>query len=232
MRDSGDRLSSRIDLHSAPGVGTALFCRFSPPERPPDSQTGGTEFAAINVAKHGERLCGDAWAVRRAAPDRTVIMVADGLGHGPSAAEASREAEEVFTEHWTRPPELILPVMHDALRKTRGAAVAIAELDHARRTIRYAGAGNISGIVVAAVGVQRSMVSQNGTVGFEMRKVQTFDYPWPPGSLVIMYSDGLVSNLRWERYNGLLTRHPMLIAGVIYRDFSRQRDDVTAVVLR
>ena len=226
------RLSSRIDLHSAPGVGTALFCRFSPAERPQDSQTGETEFAAINVAKHGERLCGDSWAVRHAAPDRTVIMVADGLGHGPIAAEASREAEAIFAEHWTKPPELILPVMHDALRKTRGAAVAIAELDHARRAIHYAGAGNISGIIVATDGVQRSMVSQNGTVGYEMRKVQSFDYPWPPGSILIMYSDGLVSNLRWERYNGLLTRNPMLIAGVIYRDFSRQRDDVTAVVLR
>ena len=226
------RLSSRFDLHSAPGIGTAILCRFSPVDRVTEPPAVDLEVAAINVAVRGERVCGDSWAVHHSAPDRTVIMVADGLGHGPVAAEAAREAERVFGTEWASSPDKILPLMHDALRKTRGAAVAIAELDHARRSIRYAGAGNISGIVVAADGVQRSMVSHNGTVGFEMRKVQIFEYPWPVGSTVVMYSDGLVSNLRWERYNGLLMRHPMLIAGVIYRDFSRQRDDVTAVVLR
>jgi serine phosphatase RsbU (regulator of sigma subunit) len=122
--------------------------------------------------------------------------------------------------------------MHDALRKTRGAAVAVAELDRAQRTVHFAGVGNVSAIILSADGLQKNMVSHNGTVGFEMRKVQQFNYPWPPGSFVVFYSDGLTSHLRLERYNGLLTRHPMLIAGVMYRDFSRQRDDVTAVVLK
>jgi hypothetical protein len=37
---------------------------------------------------------------------------------------------------------------------------------------------------------------------------------------------------RWslEDYPGLAARDPAVIAGVLYRDFSRRRDDVTVVV--
>jgi hypothetical protein len=33
-----------------------------------------------------------------------------------------------------------------------------------------------------------------------------------------------------DRYPGLLARTPSLIAGVLYRDFNRARDDVTVLV--
>lgn len=222
------RMSSRFDLFSAPGKGTATFCRFSATARHSDSRS---DIGVVSVPKRGERVCGDGWAIV-SERERTMVIVVDGLGHGPVAADAAREAERVFHENVKLSPEQILPVMHDALRKTRGAAVTVAELDHARRSIRYAGVGNISGVVVGPDGGQKSMVSHNGTVGFEMRRVQSFEYPWPLNSNVIIYSDGLTSQLRLDQYNGLLNRHPTLVAGVIYRDCSRQRDDATVVVLR
>ena len=225
------RLSSTFDIHSGGGIGTALFARFTP-ESGASGANGLANVGALNVAKKGERVCGDGWVVLPT-PAQTRVMVADGLGHGPLASEAAREAERIFTEQSAgRSQEQLLALIHDALRKTRGAAVAVAELDHEQRTVRFAGVGNITAFVLAPDGTQKSMVSHNGTVGFEMRKVQHFQYPWPPGSLVIFCSDGLTSHLRLERYNGLLNRHPMLIAGVIYRDFSRQRDDATAIVLK
>ena len=76
------------------------------------------------------------------------------------------------------------------------------------------------------------MVSHNGTVGHVTRKVQEFVYPWLPGALVIMHSDGLGTQWSLERYPGLALRDPALIAGVLYRDFQRGRDDVTVLVAR
>jgi hypothetical protein len=35
-----------------------------------------------------------------------------------------------------------------------------------------------------------------------------------------------------DRYPGLFAKHPSLIAGVLYRDFNRGRDDVTVLVAR
>lgn len=75
-------------------------------------------------------------------------------------------------------------------------------------------------------------MSHNGTVGHQLFRVQEFAYPLPPGALVILASDGLSTQWRLDRYPGLLSHHPMLIAGVLYRDFSRRRDDVCVVVVK
>jgi hypothetical protein len=76
------------------------------------------------------------------------------------------------------------------------------------------------------------MVSHNGTIGHTVRKVQEFRYPWPPGALLVMHSDGLGTQWHVDRYPGLVARHPSLIAGTLYRDFRRERDDVTVLIAR
>ncbi|MGZ3413197.1 MAG: serine/threonine protein kinase, partial [Isosphaeraceae bacterium] len=97
-----------------------------------------------------------------------------------------------------------------------------------------AGVGNISGVILnpADEASRTSMVSHNGTVGHTIRKIQEFIYPWPPGSLLVMHSDGMATQWQVSRYAGLGASHPGLVAGVLYRDFRRSRDDVTIVVVR
>jgi hypothetical protein len=46
-----------------------------------------------------------------------------------------------------------------------------------------------------------------------------------------MHSDGIASRWRIDAYPGLIAAHPALVAGVIYRDFGRTRDDATVLVL-
>jgi hypothetical protein len=46
-----------------------------------------------------------------------------------------------------------------------------------------------------------------------------------------LHSDGILARWRMDAYPGLMTAHPALLAGVIYRDFTRDRDDATVVVL-
>ena len=78
----------------------------------------------------------------------------------------------------------------------------------------------------------RSMVSYNGTVGHMMPKVAECVYPWSQQSLLIMHSDGLAAQWNLNHYPGLATRHPALIAAVLYRDFKRTRDDITVIVVK
>jgi len=47
--------------------------------------------------------------------------------------------------------------------------------------------------------------------------------------LLIMHTDGLATRWNVDDYPGLVGRHPSLIAAVLYRDFSRNRDDVTVL---
>ena len=121
--------------------------------------------------------------------------------------------------------------MHLALRPTRGAAAAVADVDVAARVVRYAGVGNIAATVWGPDG-SRSLVSHNGIVGHEMRKVQRFEVPLPPRGLLVMHSDGIATRWQLEKYPGLALRDPAVVAAVLYRDFCRGRDDATVVVAR
>jgi hypothetical protein len=127
---------------------------------------------------------------------------------------------------------LALENVHLALRSTRSAAaVAVSHIDHKTRQVRYAGLGNIAGVVLGGARPQ-FMVSHNGTAGLEARRFQEFDYPLPPDSVVVMHSNGLTTSWSIDACPGLLRRHPSVIAGVLYRDASRGHDDVCVVAGR
>jgi anti-sigma regulatory factor (Ser/Thr protein kinase) len=224
------RLAGTFQIYSLPGSGTAVFARVLSKGDEVESISHPYELAAINVPVVGESVCGDAWDFYRTA-ERSVYIVADGLGHGPLAAEAALEAVRIFRLFTQHAPERILGEVHSALAKTRGAAVSVAEIWHEKQILNYAGAGNI----VAAISFgakSRSLVSMNGTVGHSVGRLQQFSYPWETGSTLIMHSDGLGTRWSVEQYKGLASRHPALLAGVLFRDFCRKRDDATIVVSR
>lgn len=219
------RVADAWDVHSLPGTGTALLARLWHGEAPPPAAAGG-----VSIPKPGQEVCGDAWSCHRAGA-LTSVVVADGLGHGPDAAEASNEAVRVFREGPARAPAEILERMHGALRGTRGAAVAVAHADAGAGEVRMAGIGNIS-VSVVRPGESRSLVSHGGIVGHEARKFQEFTAPWGPGAVLVLHSDGV--GTRWDagRYPGLLSRDPALLAGVLLRDFTRGNDDATVAAVR
>jgi hypothetical protein len=185
---------------------------------------------AVCLPVRGEQACGDAWVTKQN-HDTTLLMLADGLGHGPDAAEAADLAVAVFEKHAPRSPAEMVALAHAALRSTRGAAVAVAEVALGQRLVRFAGVGNISGLICAGP-VVRNLVSYNGTAGGEVRKIHEFTYPWPENGLLVLHSDGVASHWRLEDYPGLACRVPALIAGVLFRDHNRLRDDSTVVVAK
>jgi serine phosphatase RsbU (regulator of sigma subunit) len=223
-------MAQTFDLQSQTGVGTVLVAELWPETCERTKLMAGLELGAICLPKAGETACGDAWAASSHA-GRTRIMIADGLGHGILAADAAATATRVFQEHADQTSAEIIQRAHGALRSTRGAAVAIADVDPQHGVVEFVGVGNISGTIVADDGT-RNLVSHNGTVGHEMRRVQSFTYPWPPGASLVMHSDGLATHWRLDRYPGLRRHSPVAVAGVLYRDFERGRDDVTVVVAR
>jgi anti-sigma regulatory factor (Ser/Thr protein kinase) len=223
------RLTTDFELYSQPGRGTVARFEAWPTSRQPRAHSP-VQVGAVCVAKRGENVAGDDWAFR-AQHDRCAIVVADGLGHGPEAAQASRVACATATEEFARAPAEQIAAMHAALRPTRGAAAAVAVLRPAHDVGAFCGVGNISAL--ARVGAtSRSLVSHNGTLGHHMRKAQEFAFPFPRGGLLIMHSDGINTHWDLSQYPGLTARHPAVIAAVLFRDCQRGNDDATVVVAR
>jgi anti-sigma regulatory factor (Ser/Thr protein kinase) len=222
------RLAEDFAIYSGPGVGTALVCRFWTARG--GAPNGSARWAGLAVPMRGESACGDAWTVAEGAFG-TALLMADGLGHGASAAAAAAEAVRIFRAQTTFHPEHVLSLLHAGLRSTRGAAAAVALIDGQRREIRYAGVGNISAAILTGEG-SRSLVSHNGTLGLQMRKAQEFVYPWPNGALLVAHSDGLATHWKLDQYPGLFRQDPALVAAILYRDHARRRDDASVVVCR
>ncbi len=224
-----NRLSTQLEIYSKDGKGTVLV---------------STLWAAQPLAQYSllmnigivcrpikeEKECGDAWILRTHAHG-VKILVADGLGHGPLAARASQAAIATFEDHIELPSAKILEIMHKTLLSTRGAAVVIADIDVNKEELHFVGIGNISSSIVTGL-KSKGLTSYNGTVGHQMRKIQELLYPCPENALTIIHSDGLSERWKLEDYPGLNYRHPSLIAGVLYRDFQRTRDDATILALR
>jgi anti-sigma regulatory factor (Ser/Thr protein kinase) len=226
------RLSSSCDIYSAAGRGTALLARWQAAARhaTPHPETR-LEIGAVNIAKPGQEVCGDSWGIERA-PGICTIMVADGLGHGPEAKEASSTAIRMLHQNTGCPLVELLDRVHLALRSTRGAAVAIARIDVHRGTVLFAGTGNIAAQISGGGTPARHLVSTNGTAGVQIHKPREFTYPWPRDGILVMNSDGLSTKTGLEKQAGLASHHATLIAGVLYRDFTRGNDDATVVVAK
>lgn len=224
------RLADFFDVYSQPGRGTVLVARKFASSNKKNGTHGCWILGAVKVPYPGEQSCGDSWTVRRN-EETLSLLLADGLGHGVLAADASTAAVRAFQSGPAEPPTAILENVHQALRSTRGAAVAVTRMDHQTGRVRYAGIGNITGVLLGGTRPQ-FMVSHNGTAGLEARRFQEFDYAFPPGGAIVMHSDGITSNWTLDTYPGLLRRHPAVIAAVLYRDACRGRDDACVVVGR
>jgi anti-sigma regulatory factor (Ser/Thr protein kinase) len=221
------RLSQSFEVASWPGQGTGVFARIL---RQGATASSPDAVGGLSVAKHGEHACGDAWWAH-AEEAVCAVLVVDGLGHGADAALAANEALRQFRRNPTAPPADALHALHQAMRHTRGGAVAIARIDRDARTVAFAGLGNIAASLVSATGQQRHLVSLNGIAGHNARKISAFEYPSAEG-LLIMHSDGIATGCTPQRYPGFTRLHPLLLAGLMYRDFARGRDDATVVVTK
>lgn len=225
-----------FDIYSQNTKGTAVVAhiasRSAPQPAPGSAQAVLRDgVGVVCVAVRGEEESGDAWAVC-ATTDRLIALLVDGLGHGPEAAIPATAAMALFNCEASKTPETLAMLMHGALHATRGAALSIAEIDAKARTVRFCGVGNVEGRVLMA-GTSRHFIPQNGIVGHRMPgTVQPNLVPWPTHGRLVMHSDGISPQWRADQYPGLLARHPALLAGVLFRDFARPRDDATVLVLR
>ncbi|RAI44210.1 ATP-binding protein [Rhodoplanes roseus] len=221
------RQAHTVEVVSWRDLGTGLMARFEPGTPPRANKPSRSAWGVVSVPMDGETVCGDGWTVSRDGTTLT-LMVADGLGHGPAAADAANEAVRVFGRHQGHRVATVLDYIHGGLRATRGAAVSIARIAEETGAVEFGGIGNVAGAIVTPTATRR-MVSLPGTAGHVARKIQSFDYQRDDG-IVVLHSDGLGSSWSLDRYPGLLNAHPTLIAAVLYRDFWRHRDDVTVLV--
>jgi len=222
------RQADALDLYSRSGTGTIIAATLH------DLPASRSSYDAV-LSRHveGEAVNGDSLAIYPL-EGRTVYLVVDGLGHGHYAAEAAAMAVGVADHAFASDPKISLSAviqrMHLPMQSTRGAAVLLVSVTE--KQVLCCGIGNVAGVLCAPDGSSRNLVSHNGTVGHRMMRVQEFAYPWVPGTFLILHSDGISARWKLAQYPGLLQHSTAVIAGILYRDGVRDRDDATILVAR
>ncbi|MFI5835207.1 SpoIIE family protein phosphatase [Micromonospora sp. NPDC051300] len=218
------RQASRFDGYSVPGRGTVLTVQVWDGPPPAPDWAGGLARPIT-----GEQDSGDGYAVR-IVDGRRQVLVCDGLGHGPLAAAATGSAVAAFRSAPAGPPDVVVRHLHAAISHTRGAALAVAELDSAAGQLHFAGLGNIAAMIVATGERRRGLVSLPGIAGHQRPAIRGYDYPFPPGATLVMHSDGVVDRWNLDDYPGLAGRPPLLTAATLLRDAGVRRDDACVLV--
>jgi anti-sigma regulatory factor (Ser/Thr protein kinase) len=238
------RAADFCDVYSLPGRGTTLVARFRPqpaqsgpvqsgaaqsgPVQSGPVQSGPVRWSGLIRPIGGETECGDAYAAVRTGPVMTA-MLCDGLGHGPMAAAASREAIRAFREAPGEEPVALLERAHRRMGGTRGGAVAVVRVEG--RAVRFAGIGNVAGWIVTGERRQ-GMVSLPGIAGHQVRKLRHYDYAIEPGAAVVLHSDGLSSRWDIRELPGLAGRDPLVIAAALLSEAGVHRDDAGVLVVK
>ena len=217
------RLADFADLYSRPGHGTSLVARFRVVPAGPEPR-----WAGLIRPITGETECGDAYGVVLTDSAVTAVLC-DGLGHGPLAAAAAAAGVAAVLEDPAGEPAALLERAHRRMSGTRGGAVGVVQVSG--QLARSAGLGNVAASIVSD-GQRKSMLSIPGIAGLQARTIRQFEYEVPPGSAVVLHSDGVSS--RWEAaaLPVLEARDPLLIAAVLLAEAGVHRDDAGVLVLK
>lgn len=222
------RLSDQFDIFSQHDFGTIVVARFINEKEQLTKPL--LNFSAISMPQRSEIVCGDSWCYMETGAG-IFVMVADGLGHGPQAAEASEKATEILKANAPGSVCDLLRAMHKGLKHTRGAAVSLAQIDLHNKRLNFAGLGNVSANLITAHRKEH-LTTTNGTAGFEARTIREYSSIWTNDSILILHSDGCSNRWSIDNYPGIESRSASVICAAIYKDFSKNHDDATVVVVK
>jgi negative regulator of sigma-B (phosphoserine phosphatase) len=158
---------------------------------------GASALAEWGVATRpipGETVSGDRH-VAVALPSWLLFAVVDGLGHGAEAARASSKAAQVLEADPGSRPEDLIRLCHEALRRTRGAAMTIACVDTAADELVWLGVGNVQAALLQPEGVgvraRQWAPLRGGVVGYVLPSLRPSTAPVQRDDVLVLATDGV-----------------------------------------
>ena len=187
------------------------------------------QIAIAKRALADDPHCGDecgSWRVG----SKTILCVADGLGHGEHAEAAAKAAVDYVGRHLADPLPEIFAGCDQALRDTRGAVMGLAVADEEKGTLTYAGIGNARAVVIGEKTFK--MTSSYGIVGGGYKVLALETVPFSPGDVVILHTDGVEEMSDVSDYAEIAAEDVQRLAERILRERGLKSDDAAILVCR
>jgi negative regulator of sigma-B (phosphoserine phosphatase) len=190
------------------------------------------EWGIAMQAFSGQADSGDGYLVE-AYPDGVLVVVVDGLGHGPKAAVVAKAAVAALRGHAHESVDRLVERCHQGLRGTRGAVMSLAAFSARDAAMTWVGVGNVTGLLLRAdreaARPREALLSRGGVVGYHLPSLYPAVQPVYPGDTLIFATDGLRSGFT---EGVVLDDSPQQIADHLLDDYGRGTDDALILVAR
>ena len=183
------------------------------------------QIEGISRPRVGERVCGDHYEVIPWG-EEILIAVADGLGHGPEAAQAAQAACLFVKENAGEKLESLMLKCNRAITHTRGVALTIIRINPEVHSLAYIGVGNVEMQSLSQEPIRP--INIPGIVGSKIRRVQETRHVLTPGDLLAVFTDGISNRFQLEKYR---RQELKTIARTILEEHGKAHDDATCVIV-
>ena len=191
---------------------------------------GNIEHSVAIRACPGEKFSGDAAVIRKMNDTTLLVAIVDVTGHGYDASKTAAQIERFFDKCRPGDAGRIMYRLNEAIGGTQGAAVGLCLIDTEQGSLEYAGIGNT---VFRCFGEQDTrLVSRDGIVGVNMRTPKIQNLALENRDLVLMYTDGISDQFRFDPHSGAQHQSTSIIANKLISEFGKEYDDAGCIALR
>lgn len=190
-----------------------------------------TECGIASRPCKGETESGDLHLVKEF-PGGLLVAAVDGLGHGPEAAIAARTAVSLMAGAPHEPVSMLIRRCHEAMRRTRGAAMTLASFSARPPGLTWVGVGNVEACLLRGphpAPSREGIMLHAGIVGYQLPRLNAATIPVQRGDLLIMATDGIASDFASAEVSDGTAQK---IAEDILSRFGRNVDDALVVAVR
>jgi len=222
------RIADEVDFDSRVDEGVCVVARkFAP------GVAGSWEIAIAGRPLPGEVISGDDGAFVQS-QNNLLVVVADGLGHGIEAREASNRAMEIVARNPLVALDELAQVLNTELAGTRGCALSVVRLDGSNGDVDCLAAGDVHAHLYSGRDAHffTSTPFVVGDPQFARRKVRIEHTTVDAGAVLLMFTDGLQSRTTLKGELELLRRPAIVIAQYLLATHVRPNDDAMVLVAR
>ncbi|MFC3882463.1 PP2C family serine/threonine-protein phosphatase [Bacillus songklensis] len=140
--------------------------------------------------KKGNTHCGDSLYIKET-DEYLLCVVADGLGSGEHALAASSSITETAKRHHADSVDELMVKCNEAVKNTRGAAVAILKFYKQTYEFAYNNIGNIRFYLYSPDGMLTYPLPVKGFLSGKPQRFRTQTFSFHPESRFLIHTDGL-----------------------------------------
>jgi phosphoserine phosphatase RsbX len=140
--------------------------------------------------KLGMKCCGDSFFIKET-EDFLICGIADGLGSGQYAKEASRAAINTISDSIDEPLDSIMKKVNSSQQNLRGIVMSLFKINRKSHQGYVCGVGNINLVIYNEESLYAQPLPTRGYISGKPMDFKVHEFNYPVDSFFALYSDGI-----------------------------------------